>query len=97
MVHFLGVFVVSNALRRNAYRLCAHCICAVHAFFADPVAFAAVQIIWLLIIAGVLGIIKIWTFPTANPDTEACTFGTLDSMLCYAAWIACTAAVQMRD
>lgn len=94
-------------------------------FFADPMPFAAVQVVWLPIavsvfavvvsvcakhssrserlafvlpplIAGVLGIIKIWTFPTVNIDTEACAFGTLDSMLCYAAWIVCTAAVQMR-
>lgn len=49
------------------------------------------------LIAGVLGIIKIWTFPISNPDTEACAFASLDGMLCYAAWIACTAAVQMRD
>lgn len=95
-------------------------------FFVDPIAFAAVQVIWLPIavavlavgiaicvrevgrgrrllfvlpplIAGVLGIIKIWTFPISNPDTEACAFASLDGMLCYAAWIVCTAVMQTRD
>lgn len=48
------------------------------------------------LIAGVLGIIKICTFPIANPDTEACAFASLDGMVCYAVWIVCTAVVQMR-
>lgn len=94
-------------------------------FFTNPIWFAAVQVIWLPIIvgvlavavsvcaknvsrgerllfvlppliAGVLGIIKIWTFPVSNPDTEACAFASLDGMLCYAAWIVCTAVIQMR-
>lgn len=48
------------------------------------------------LIAGVLGIIKIWTFPISNPDTEACAFASLDGTVCYAAWIVCTAVIQMR-
>lgn len=48
------------------------------------------------LVAGILSVVKIWTFPYSNPSVEACAFGALDGMICYTAWIVCTAVIQMH-
>lgn len=72
-------------------------LAAAVAVFAKNVSRGA-RVLFVLppLIACVLGIIKIWTFPTADPDTEACAFASLDGVFCYAVWIVCGAVLQCR-